>query len=74
MDVSKMKTLTTSKECTGKVNDEDLYLAWPRMKWNITGNIQVFNESKKNLCRTSDGKTSIWLTGISQKFIIYSVS
>ena len=34
MDVSKMKTLTTSKECTGKVNDEDLYLAWPRMELN----------------------------------------
>ena len=41
-----------------------LYLAWPDMKWETFGNIQMYNEPKKDMCRTFENITNFLLTGI----------
>ena len=42
----------------------EVYLAWNDMKWNLTGNIEVYNEPKKDMCRPFENITNILLTGI----------
>ena len=60
-----MKLLTDSKNCFGmELPPRELYLAWNDMKWNLTGDIEVYYEPKKDMCRPFENITNILLTGI----------
>ena len=69
IDTNKMVELTNSKECTHQ-EDRYTYFAWTEMKWKIFGDVRIYNETKKKLCKYSDGQNSILLTGYI--FSIYS--
>ena len=55
--------ITSSAQCAVNSSDKDTYLTWSNMKWNVFGNVTAFNVSKKEICKTSDGKTNFFLTG-----------
>ena len=59
-----MEALTNSVYCTvGFKNDSEVYMVWNDMNWNIIGSVEIYNESKKELCKISDGMTTFFLTG-----------
>ena len=55
--------ITSSAQCAVNSSEEDTYLTWNNMKWNVYGNVTAYNVSKKEICKTSDGKTNFFLTG-----------
>ena len=55
--------ITSSAQCAVNSSDKDTYLTWSNMKWNVFGNVTAYNVSKKEICKTSDGKTNFFLTG-----------
>ena len=62
IDTDEMIELT-SKLCTGH-NSSDLYLSWMEMKWRTYGNVRIYNETRKNMCKYLDSSGFIILTGI----------
>ena len=55
--------ITSSTQCAVNSSEEYTYLTWNNMKWNIFGNVTAYYESKKEICKTSDGTTNFFLTG-----------
>ena len=55
--------MTNSRQCNVE-NDTNVYLAWDDMKWEISGNVRTYNESRRNVCKYQDGITDILLSGI----------
>ena len=41
----------------------ELYLGWNDMKWDTFGNVEVYNEPKKDMCRAFENITNVLLTG-----------
>ena len=64
--------MTNSRECTVEDN-ADVYLAWDDMKWEITGNVRTYEESRRKICEYQDGITDILLSGKVFFFIIISL-
>ena len=64
-----MTRLTNSKHCFGMdVPTRELYLGWNDMKWDTFGDIEVYNEPKKDMCRAFENNTNILLTGMHNFF------
>ena len=55
-----MKILTNSVDCMPD-EEKELYLSWNDMKWEIVGEVQEYLEDKTNMCKDSDGLTTIIL-------------
>ena len=64
--------MTNSRQCTVEDN-ADVYLAWDDMKWEITGNVRTYEESRRKICEYQDGITDILLSGKVIFFIIISL-
>ena len=62
-----MKSITSKKgECIyGLENDNEVYLAWNDMKWELFGNVEEYNVSSSELCKEYDGLTNVFLPGSS---------
>ena len=58
-----MIRMTNSRQCTVE-NDTNVYLAWDDMKWEISGNVRTYNESRRNVCKYQDGITDILLSAM----------
>ena len=41
----------------------ELYLGWNDMNWDLFGNVEMYNEPKKDMCRAFENNTNILLTG-----------
>ena len=57
-----MIKFTNSDECTAE-NHPEIYLSWKTMRWNIVGDVRVYNESSRNMCKFSDGHKYVFFTG-----------
>ena len=62
-----MKSITSEKEeCVLKSEDDnEVYLAWNDMEWEILGDVEEYNVSASELCREYDGVTNVFFPGIS---------
>ena len=58
-----MIRITNSRQCTVQDKNEDAYLTWDNMKWEISGNVRTYKESRRNICKYQDGITDILLSG-----------
>ena len=64
--------MTNSRQCTAEDN-ADVYLAWDDMKWEITGNVRTYEESRRKICEYQDGITDILLSGKVILFYYYII-
>ena len=64
LSVDEMKTLTSTKDCTANhIDNSRVYLSWNDMTWKIVGEIEIFNVSKKEVCKPKSAVTNIFLPG-----------
>lgn len=64
--IERMKSITSEKEeCVLKSEDDnEVYLAWNDMEWEILGDVEEYNVSAAELCREYDGVTNVFIPGI----------
>ena len=63
LKTDEMIKLTNSKHCTVENGVGDMYLPWNDIQWKVVGNVSSYNESKRAMCKISDGIDNFMLSG-----------
>ena len=83
LSIQKMRVLTSTTDCVPVPEDDDVYLAWNDMKFNVIGNkITENTQELDNICTTVDhlyrilfpGKTTQELASSSENETFFLLS